>query len=220
MKKLLLTLKKRIKNRRSVSLLELLITLGIMVILLTMISNVFVEVMRINILNKERTFVREESAILLAQMKKDIRNADSLDNCVDIVLNAGVGQSSNDCTFNTGGKKYEWKFEAAASPFDQDGYVANKYLVTRDPITGQDNVFTLIYTSPDGILFDLDPTPGNTSSTNKIFTILSDPLSQDGELTVLIKLVAKSFPGEPLSEPAVKNVIKQTIVSARNFSSN
>lgn len=213
--KFLVILKKRIFTNKSVSLLELLITLGIMIILLTMISNVFVEVMRINILNKERTFVREESAILLAQIKKDIRNSDRLISCAGVTKS---GDSSNDCRFALSGKTYEWKFEQPSgtlSDFANDGYIAKKYIVTTDPVLGVS--YQLIYTSPEGILFDLDPI---INKPNNVFTVLTNPTNQDGQLTVVIKLIAKSFPGEPLAESAVKNVIKQTIVSARNFISN
>ncbi|MEI6886730.1 MAG: hypothetical protein WCK31_00670 [bacterium] len=212
-------IKKYIKTiliNRATSLLELLITLGIMIILLTMISNVFVEVMRINIINKERTFVREESAIVLAQIKKDIRNADSLIECDGVNLNSGSGQASNSCTFSTGNRNYKWNFEEATGDYSAaDGYVAKKYIISNDPAVDP----VLIYTSSDGILFTLDAS-GDATSKNKVFTILSDPINQDGQLTVLIKLVAKSLPGQSEGESIVKNVIKQTIVSARNFSSN
>lgn len=86
-----------IKKIKGFSLLELVVSLAIFGILLAILSNLIIINMRVVLRNRARTRVREETGIALKLLKKDIRNAESLDpgtctssNCT-LTINDGSG---------------------------------------------------------------------------------------------------------------------------------
>lgn len=84
------------------SLLEVLITLFITGILIVMLSNIMLISIRTSLKIQERSFIREEVAKIERLIKKDIRNANSLqDDCMDSTLNR--------CTINHGTEVYRWE---------------------------------------------------------------------------------------------------------------
>jgi prepilin-type N-terminal cleavage/methylation domain-containing protein len=73
----------KIVNRsKGFSLLELLITLGIFAILMATVTNIIVINIRVAKQIEARTKVREETGYVLKNLKKDIRNASSINHVV------------------------------------------------------------------------------------------------------------------------------------------
>lgn len=195
------------KNIKGSTLIELLITLGIMSILLTMLSNIFLQVMTINLKNKERTYVRDISSSVLNQIRKDIRNADTVDS-----VYCGSTNTLNQCIFNTNNKRYIWEV------FIVDAYTASgtsAYGVRKSECINLAEVNcttkTVKYETPDDFLLQ----------NNTVFKAEQNATGTSGSESIVISvtITGQSAPadGENPSAALVKNVIKQTIISTRNY---
>jgi len=192
------------KNIRGSTLIELLITLGIMSILLTMLSNIFLQVMTINLKNKERTYVRDISSSILNQIRKDIRNADTVDS-----LYCGSTDTTDQCIFNTNNKRYVWEV------YQLDTYTTPAYGIRKSAFTvlTEVNCITKVtkYETPDDFLLQY----------NNVFKAEKNATGTSGSesIVVSVTITGQSAPadGESPSAALVKNVIKQTIISTRNY---
>jgi len=192
------------KNIRGSTLIELLITLGIMSILLTMLSNIFLQVMTINLKNKERTYVRDISSSILNQIRKDIRNADTVDS-----LYCGSTDTTDQCIFNTNNKRYVWEV------YQLDTYTTPAYGIRKSECTvlTEVNCITKVtkYETPDDFLLQY----------NNVFKAEKNATGTSGSesIVVSVTITGQSAPadGESPSAALVKNVIKQTIISTRNY---
>ena len=192
------------KNIRGSTLIELLITLGIMSILLTMLSNIFLQVMTINLKNKERTYVRDISSSILNQIRKDIRNADTVDS-----LYCGSTDTTDQCIFNTNNKRYVWEV------YQLDTYTTPAYGIRKSACTvlTEVNCITKVtkYETPDDFLLQY----------NNVFKAEKNATGTSGSesIVVSVTITGQSAPadGESPSAALVKNVIKQTIISTRNY---
>jgi len=192
------------KNIRGSTLIELLITLGIMSILLTMLSNIFLQVMTINLKNKERTYVRDISSSILNQIRKDIRNADTVDS-----LYCGSTDTTDQCIFNTNNKRYVWEV------YQLDTYTTPAYGIRKSECTDltEVNCITKVtkYETPDDFLLQY----------NNVFKAEKNATGTSGSesIVVSVTITGQSAPadGESPSAALVKNVIKQTIISTRNY---
>jgi type II secretory pathway pseudopilin PulG len=201
------------KNIKGSTLIELLITLGIMSILLTMLSNIFLQVMTINLKNKERTYVRDISSSVLNQIRKDIRNADTVDaTYCGSVSNFGQLITYNRCIFNTNNKRYIWEVYVV------DAYVLSSpqaYGIRKSECTVLSEVDcatkTTKYETPDDFLLQND----------NVFKAEQNATGTTGSEAIVLSvtITGQSAPadGESPNAALVKNVIKQTIVSTRNY---
>jgi len=192
------------RNIKGSTLIELLITLGIMSILLTMLSNIFLQVMTINLKNKERTYVRDISSSVINQIRKDIRNADTVD-----ALYCGSPNAYDQCVFNTNNKRYIW--EVYQSP----SYLDPAYGIRKSECTDLNEADcatrTTKYETPDDFLLQ----------NQNVFKAEQNAFGSIGTESIVISvtITGQSAPadGENPSAALVKNVIKQTIVSTRNY---
>jgi prepilin-type N-terminal cleavage/methylation domain-containing protein len=79
------------KKYKAYSLIEVLVTLGVIGILIVMLFNVILISLRSNTKIAARSFVREQISTLLSQISREIRNAESVSECsglsCDYVLN-------------------------------------------------------------------------------------------------------------------------------------
>ncbi len=197
---------KRIKkNIKGSTLIELLITLGIMSILLTMLSNIFLQIMVINLKNKERTYVRDISSSVLNQIRKDIRNADTVD-----ATYCGSTPNFDRCIFNTNNKRYIWEVYQIPEYTGSPAYGIRK---SECPVLTEVDCATKTtkYETPDDFLLQY----------NNVFKAEQNALGTTGSesIVVSVTITGQSAPadGESPSAALVKNVIKQTIVSTRNY---
>lgn len=195
------------KNSKASTLIELLITLGIMSILLTMLSNIFLQVMTINLKNKERTYVRDISSSVLNQIRKDIRNADTVD-----ALYCGSADTYNQCVFNTNNKRYIWEV------YSIEAYLLSgtpAYGIRKSECTDASEVVcttkTVKYETPDDFLLQ----------NNNVFKAEQNATGISGSEAIVLSvtITGQSAPadGENPTAALVKNVIKQTIISTRNY---
>lgn len=197
-------------NIKGSTLIELLITLGIMSILLTMLSNIFLQVMTINLKIKERTYVRDISSSVLNQIRKDIRNADT----VDALYCGNTGQqytatAYDQCIFNTNNKRYIWEV------YQLDAYTSPAYGFRKSECTDltEVNCITKVtkYETPDDFLLQ----------SQNVFKAEQNAsgISGSESIVVSVTITGQSAPadGENPSAALVKNVIKQTIISTRNY---
>lgn len=199
------------KNIRGSTLIELLITLGIMSILLTMLSNIFLQVMVINLKNKERTYVRDISSSVLNQIRKDIRNADTVDSTYcGGVSNFGLLVTYDRCIFNTNNKRYIWEVYQRLEYIESPAYGIRKSECT--VLTEVDCATkTTRYETPEDFLLQ----------NNNVFKAEQNAAGTTGSesIVVSVTITGQSAPadGESPSAALVKNVIKQTIISTRNY---
>ncbi len=199
------------KNIKGSTLIELLITLGIMSILLTMLSNIFLQIMVINLKNKERTYVRDISSSVLNQIRKDIRNADTVDaKYCGSVTDFGSLVTYDKCIFNTNNKRYIWEVYQIPEYTGSPAYGIRK---SECPVLTEVDCATKTtkYETPDDFLLQY----------NNVFKAEQNATGTTGSesIVVSVTITGQSAPadGESPSAALVKNVIKQTIVSTRNY---
>ena len=92
------------KNRRlrGYSLVEVLVSLGLMGMLLTLLFNSLTTSVQVAVRNNGRNAIREELDFITSQIIRDIRNA-------DLVTACGDTSSPNSCEFVSLAKKYRWE---------------------------------------------------------------------------------------------------------------
>ncbi len=90
------------KKLKAYSLVEIVVSLGIMGVVMTMLFSVLILSLQITFKILARSVVREEISNVSAEISRDIRNADDLTNC-------GVGgTSSSVCEFVLNGDTFQW----------------------------------------------------------------------------------------------------------------
>lgn len=90
------------KLKKAYSLVEIIVSLGIMGVVMTMLFSVLILSLQITFKILARSVVRENISNVTGLISRDIRNADILTNC-------GVGGgSSSTCELVLDGNKYQW----------------------------------------------------------------------------------------------------------------
>lgn len=89
------------KNKKAYSLVEVLVSLGIMAIVITMLFNVLIVGLQSSLKVIGRSFVREEVANISALITRDLRNSDKIVNC-------GESASQSSCEFFKNNIRYKW----------------------------------------------------------------------------------------------------------------
>ena len=92
----------RRKNLKAYSLIEIIASLGVMGVVMTMLFSVLILSLQITFKILARSFVREELSNITAQISRDIRNADDLPSC------GFNGSSASECELIINGDRYKW----------------------------------------------------------------------------------------------------------------
>lgn len=168
---------RRFKQKKAYSLVEVVVSLGIIGIIMTMLFSVLILSLQITFKILARSVVREEVANITGLISRDVRNADHLGAC---------GGGTDSCEVIQGGNRYFW-------------YKCGER-ICKDKVDS--GVTTNVFTSTENLrfshfIFDSGfSDPNNKSRQNIIITIVGEHTNP-------------SF--------NVKNVIKQTSVSTRNY---
>ncbi len=86
------------KKLKAYSLVEVVVTLGIIGILIIMLFNVILLALRSNTKIAGRSFVREQMSSVLSQISREVRNANNVSDCGDA-----------SCEMNVAGKTIRWE---------------------------------------------------------------------------------------------------------------
>lgn len=89
------------KRKKAYSLVEVLVSLAIMAIVITMLFNVLVVGLQSSIKVIGRSFVREELSNLTSLITRDLRNSDKIVNC-------GETATQSSCEFFKNNIRYRW----------------------------------------------------------------------------------------------------------------
>ncbi len=127
----------KFQKKKGFSLLEMLVSLGIISVMLVLLSNVLVISLKVSAKSSARGLVREEISELLATVRKDIRNADFVQSC-----SGSLSSGTPTCTMFTG-TSVKWT-------------VVPKTPTSTDPSPGfaivkQDAAGNIISRSPDNL---------------------------------------------------------------------
>lgn len=95
-------LKNSLRNRKGYSLLEVIVSLGIIGILITMLFNVLIVTLNISFKLLTYSFVREEISNIVSLVSRDLRNADRIIIC-------GSEESPSSCQLILNGDLISWE---------------------------------------------------------------------------------------------------------------
>jgi len=183
---------KRHKNlKKGYSLIEIIISLAIMGFAVTVMFSFLILSLQVSILSLSRSFVREELSNISGLIARDIRNA-------DYIINCGTGSTPESCELIQNGTNYIWQ------KCDVNGVVnANSDLNTMAcKFKFEGTVKTVVFISSKTLkIQNFDFSLGYTDSTSEA-------------KTNIIILINASHTN---SNYNIKNVIRQTSVSTRNF---
>jgi hypothetical protein len=167
------------KLKKAYSLLEVVVSLGVIGVIMTMLFSILILSLQITFRILARSSVREEIANVSGLLARDIRNADFLNEC-------GGPSFQNSCELIVNGVKYKWSLCGER--------------ICKDEIS--DSGSTNVFTSSENIGFNefiLDigfSDPGNKAKQNILITISASHKNENFN---------------------VKNVLRQTSVSTRNY---
>jgi type II secretory pathway pseudopilin PulG len=97
----LMVLKKKFK--RGYSIVEVLVSLGIMTIVITMLFNVLILGLQSSIKSIARSSVREELSNISGLISRDFRNSENIVNCAETT------EQEFECTFFKNNVRYSWR---------------------------------------------------------------------------------------------------------------
>src|SRR5690606_13353587 len=89
------------KRKKAYSLVEILVSLGIMSIVITMLFNVLIVGLQSTVKVIARSSIREEMSNISGQITRDIRNSDKVTACGELTV-------SNSCEFFYNNVRYSW----------------------------------------------------------------------------------------------------------------
>lgn len=147
------------KNKKGYSLVEILVSLGILSIVITMLFNVLIVGLQSSLKITARSFVREEMANISGFISRDIRNSDK-------ILNCGETAIEYSCVFFKNNIRYKWE------RCDNNNYVC-KY-----DLTDINNPLVVYKSSQSVLINSLEFTQGFGSgetqkAKNILFTIVA-----------------------------------------------
>lgn len=179
--------KNRKRRLKGYSLLELLISLGIIAIATTVMINFLVLSVRVTVRSLARSFVREEISASVLLIARDIRNSDRI-----IQIDCAGGSQNCEIRVVASGNIYRWSRCA-------DGA---QYRVCKDVWNGATSNFDNVFVSSDKVNIDFMNIDYGYSLVNK-----------STEINILVTLSAShSQPGLEIT-----NIIRQSSASTRNY---
>lgn len=197
------------KNLQAYSLLELLVTLVVFAILMTMIVQVLLLSIESGRKIAVRSKVRGDLSEVAVMIRRDFRNTGKIDetNCSEFVTyaNPGNGQAvvvdSSACFFNIAGTNYAWVYgKNSLQPLCPEGKICK----LRQDV---DNNYQLFYQSSDILFFD----PASTRFELDVHHQDNENITQG---IFLASLTANVPPGSKLD---VSTQYRQVSVFTRNF---
>ncbi len=96
-----MNLNKKFKTKKGYSLVEIIVSLAIIGIILTILFNTLITTLRISFKTFARSFTREELSQVTTFVARDIRNSDSLNDCGSIA-------GSENCRLYIDGEIVDW----------------------------------------------------------------------------------------------------------------
>lgn len=113
---------KQISNKKAYSLLEVVVSLAIIAVMMVMLTNILIISLSVAAKTAARSNVREETSNILANIKRDVRNAELINSCSgenDQAVCEGVLAVSGKFTWklcdNEDGTKGVCKFDASGN---------------------------------------------------------------------------------------------------------
>jgi prepilin-type N-terminal cleavage/methylation domain-containing protein len=162
------------KPKKAYSLLEVIISLAIVGMAITIMFNFLILSLQVSLSSFARSFIREEISNNLALISRDIRNADKINNC-------GQNDIANSCEIILDGEKIVWSKCGQGST-----------QICKDKILPTGEIVNLFTSSSNFIVSSLDFVQGylaNTSNTkiNIIVTISGDHANKSLKVKNIIK---------------------------------
>jgi len=197
------------KNLQAYSLLELLVTLVVFAILMTMIVQVLLLSIESGRKISARSKVRGDLSEVAVMMRRDFRNAGKIDegSCGEAVnyINPGNGQpvvnGVDACFFNIAGTNYAWVYgENSAQPLCPEGKICK---LRQD----SDSNYELFYQTSDILFFDPDITRFELQVYHQ----------ENENITQGVFLASLSVNVPPGSKLDVSTQYRQVSVFTRNF---
>lgn len=196
------------KNLKAYSLLELLVTLVVFAVLMTMITQVLLLSIESGRKISVRSKVRGDLSELVTMMRRDFRNTGKIDegNCgesisyINPVNGQEVTKSTDACFFSISGTNYAWVYGENNQPFCPNGSICK----LKEDIN---NNYQLFYQSSDILFFD----PETTRFELQVFPQTNNNITQG---IFLASLSANTPPGSKLD---VTTQYRQISVFTRNF---
>ncbi len=152
------------KKLKAYSLVEVVVTLGIIGILIVMLFNVILLALRSNTKIAGRSFVREQMSSVLSQISREVRNANNVSDC---------GDSS--CEMIVAGKTIKWESCNTSICRYENGVLA---LQTSDTIKVED--------------FTFDSYPGTNNNQIVVVTIIAGHANEVLEIDNLVNQISAS----------------------------
>lgn len=204
----IINMKIKKKNLKAYSLLELLVTLVVFAVLMTMITQVLLLSVESGRKISVRSKVRGDLSELATMMRRDFRNAGKIDegNCggsisyINPVNGQEVTKSTDACFFSISGANYAWVYGENNQPLCPNGSICK----LKEDIN---NNYQLFYQSSEILFFD----PGTTRFELQIFPKTNEHVTQG---IFLASLSANTPPGSKLD---VTTQYRQISVFTRNF---
>jgi prepilin-type N-terminal cleavage/methylation domain-containing protein len=179
------------KTKQGFSLLEMLVSLGIISIMLVLLSNVLIISLKISARSSARGLVREEISDLLSIVRKDIRNADYVQSCSGTLSSGGTPT----CTMFTG-TAVVWTVCPKVSP-------------TPTSTGGSTSAMDICKKDAAGNI--IERSPGNLNITEFSF---EEGFSESENTKVILVTIIASHSNSSLS---VANIVQQTSITTRNY---
>ena len=180
------------KLKKGYSLIEIIISLAIMGFAITVMFSFLILSLQVSILSLSRSYVREEISNISGQVARDIRNADYVINCGDVA-------NPESCELVQNGVNYIWQ------KCDSNGTVnINPVFNTRSckfKINTANQKEAMFVSSNTLIIQNFEFSLGYTDSSSEA-------------KTNIVFLINASHSN---SNYNIKNVIRQTSVSTRNY---
>lgn len=180
------------KLKKGYSLIEVIISLAIMGFAITVMFSFLILSLQISILSLSRSFVREEVTNISGLIARDIRNA-------DYIINCGSSAASESCEIVQNGVNYVWQKCDATGSVNSNSALNTRICKFKLDSTRQKTVMSI--SSQTLIIQNFEFSLGYTDSTSEA-------------KTNILFLINASHSN---SNYNIKNIIRQTSVSTRNF---
>lgn len=185
--------KRKLKLKKGYSLLEIIISLAIMAVVITIMFSTLILGLQISVVSLARSVIREELSNISSLISRDIRNS-------DFVLECGsLSGSSASCKVVQKGETYLWS--KCNSLGISTGNASTDLSICKFKVLSDGSLSNIISTSKVLVVNDFDFSYG--------FSLENSIIKSNIVVTIVAAHKTESF--------GINNVIKQIAVSTRNF---